>query len=476
MDQNDKTFRMTKNQELNTYLSHFFGDEVELFLAAEPENRAIRINTIKTTQKEMLKRLNQLKVDFTELPFNPIGFILNDDHLPLSHTLDFFQGNFQYQGISSQIPALVLNPQPGEKVLDIAAAPGSKSTQLAAMMQNLGQLYLNDISKGRLQSLNVNVQRAGLLNEIISNMAGERFGKLFPDYFDKILVDVPCTALGTLAGSPEVADWWSIDKLKKIGFSQRQLLLSAFKALKPGGELVYSTCSIAPEENEVIIQWLLDNYPVEIQDINLKEKISCDDGLIEYDKQIFNKDLTKAIRIYQHKHIMEGFFVIKLTKLDSIFKNNNQDSIKWLPALAHDDPLIRNELDALSQLWGIEHEFWQTYRFILTKNRIWMLCGEIRQIPVGRLHNAGLLLAEKRITGWKLTNQSVQVLGYQIHLRRITLNDEQLQELFSAGFIYISGLEYGYYMLERETKAIASVYWENEKLQIRLPHVFRLVF
>lgn len=465
---------MTNNLELNTYLSHFFGDEAESFFSAEPENRAIRINSLKTNIDEMRDRLNQLKVDFTNLSFNPLGFILNHDHIPLSHTLEFFQGYFQYQGISSQIPALVLNPQPEERVLDMAAAPGSKSTQIAALMRNQGQLYLNDISKNRLQSLNVNVQRAGVTNEIILNMAGERFGKLFPDYFDKILVDAPCTALGTLAVSPEVADWWSYKKLKKLTVSQKQLLISAFKALRPGGELVYSTCSIAPEENEVIVQQLLENYPVKIEEIPLKKLVACNDGLTMYDEQNFDTSLSKAIRIFPHRHNMEGFFVIKVKKLDSQIKNKNPVSVNWIPTLAHDDPLIKNELISISQLWGIKKKYWNVYRYIITKSRIWMLCGKIRQIPLERLHNAGLLLSEKRITGWKLTNQSVQFLREEIHLRRIALKDEKLQELFSCENVPILGLEYGYYVLERESKAIASVYCEKNNLQIRLPHAFRL--
>ncbi len=465
---------MTNNLELNTYLSHFLGDEVESFFSAEPEKRAVRINTIKTTQAEMLERFNQLKVDFTELSFNPLGFLLNEDLIPLSHTLDFFQGYFQYQGVSSQIPALVLNPQPGESVLDMTAAPGSKSTQIAALMRNQGQLYLNDISINRLQSLNVNIQRAGITNEIILNMAGERFGKLFPEFFDKILVDAPCTALGTLTGSPEIAEWWSYEKLKKLTISQKQLLISAFKALRPGGELVYSTCSIAPEENEVIVQQLIENYPAKIEEIPLKRLISCDDGLSMYDKQNFDTNLCKAIRIFPHRHNMEGFFVIKVKKMDSQVKNNNPVSVNWIPTLAPDDPLIKNELISLSQFWGIKKKYWNVYRYIITKSRIWMLCGKIRQVPLERLHNAGLLLSEKRITGWKLTNQSVQFLREEIRLRRIALKDEALQELFSCGSIPILDLEYGYYVLERESKAIASVYCEKNNLQIRLPHAFRL--
>jgi len=132
-------------------------------------------------------------------------------------------------------------------------------------------------------------------------------------------------------------------------------------------------------------------------------------------------------------------------------------------------------LDSLSRLWGIKKEYWKAFRFVITRSRIWMLCGKIRQIPSERLHNAGLLLAEKRISGWKLTTQSTQYLDDNISLRRISLSDEDLIELFSSGFIHISGLEYSYYVLESESKAIASVYWDKDKLQIRLPHVFRLM-
>jgi len=359
-------------------------------------------------------------------------------------------------------------------VLDIAAAPGSKSTQIAEMMQNQGELYLNDISKNRLQSLNVNVQRAGISNEIILNMAGERFGKLLPDYFDKILIDAPCTALGTIAGSPEVATWWSYDKLKKLCVSQKQILISAFKTVKPGGELVYSTCSIAPEENELLIQWFLENYPVKIKEIPLKKLINSDNGLTQYKNQKLDDTLARAIRVYPHKHKMEGFFVVKLLKTEATVKYVNSVPTKMISTLEHTDPRINNELDSLSQLWGINREYWKRFRFIITRYRIWMLCGKIRQIPSERLHNAGLLLSEKRLCGWKLTNQSAQYLDDNIGLRRISLCDEDLIELFSRGFIYISGLEYGYYVLERESKAIASVYWEKDKMQIRLPHAFRL--
>ncbi|MEJ2052643.1 MAG: RsmB/NOP family class I SAM-dependent RNA methyltransferase [Calditrichaceae bacterium] len=432
------------------------------------------MNTLKTDRRYIVNLLNRLNVEYCELPFNSLGIMLKADKVPLSHTLDFFLGYFNYQGISSQIPALALDPQPGEKVLDIAAAPGSKSTQIAALMENRGELYLNDISKGRLQSLNVNVQRAGVLNEIILNMAGERFGTLFAEYFDKILVDAPCTALGTLPGSPEVAGWWSYHKLEKLCVSQKQMLISALKALKPGGELVYSTCSIAPEENEALIQWLLDNYPVKILKIPLKKHISCDDGLTNYNGQSFDREMAGAIKIYPHEHGMEGFFVIKLKKHGSIGKKDKSVTVSFIPTLHYNEDEIKNELNSISDLWGINHSVWKDFRFIKTSQRIWMMCRKIKQVPAQRLHNAGILLAERRLSGWKLTNQSAQYLNGEINHRKIELTDKQLISFFADGSMKITGLEYGYYVLERESKAVATLYSANGQIKIRLPHVFRL--
>jgi 16S rRNA (cytosine1407-C5)-methyltransferase len=461
-----------QNVELDNYLQNLFGKEKENFLNAPAESKAIRINSLKISREEFLYRMNSRNVDYQPLPFYELGLELINDPLPLSHTIDFFLGYFQYQGISSQIPALVLNPKPGEKVLDIAAAPGSKSTQLAALMQNEGELYLNDISHGRLQPLNVNAQRAGLTNHVIMNLAGERYGSLFPEYFDKILVDAPCTALGTLATNPEVIGWWSLDKLNKLCVSQRQLLISAVKTLKPGGELVYSTCSVTPEENEVQIQWLIENYPVEILDIPLHRYFPSIETANSNFK--FCDGLSKSIRIFPHVHDAEGFFVIRLRKTDSIPARPNSKKMEWIGTQGWDDSLIKNELLSISAKWGIDENIWADFRYIRTRNRIWMMSPAIERVLSERFQNAGLLLGENKLRGWKLTNQSVQFLNRAITKRKIELEENALIDLFAHGTIPFKGTDSDYYALEWDNTAIASVYMDNDTIKLRLPHSFRL--
>lgn len=463
-----------KNKELFEYLKVLLGTELDQFLNSDPEPKVIRINSLKTNVDFIIKRLKKWNVNYKNLLFNPTGLELINDKIPLSHTIDFFLGYFYYQGIASQLPALVLNPKPGEVVLDIAAAPGSKSTQLAALMENQGILVLNDLSLNRIQSLNVNAQRAGIINQIILNLPGERFGKLFPGFFDKILVDAPCTALGTLASSPEIESWWTHEKLEKLCTSQKHLLIAAFKALKVGGEMVYSTCSVAPEENEMLIEWLIDKYPVEVMETPMKGKHFFESSRKSYKNQYFERSISRAIRVYPHINKTEGFFIIKLRKTGDLESEKLIAKSTWLPTLVWDGPSLRNELINISEIWGIPAQVWIKYRFLLTRHRIWLLNDEIEHVPREKLHNAGLLLAEKRISGWKLTNQSAQFFNKKIANRRISLEENQMVQLFSDGTLDVPHLEYGYYVLEWNNQIIASIYCENDRIKIRLPHSFRL--
>lgn len=464
-----------KNIELQTYLEHFYKEDLSAFLQAKAEPKAIRINTLKSSPAQMAGRLKQWKVDFDFTPFHKNGIILHEDSLPLSHTLEFFKGFFQYQGLSSQIPALALNPLPGQRVLDMAAAPGSKSTQLAALMENKGLLILNDAVRSRLQALNSNVQKAGAINQLITYLPAERFGNLFPNFFDKILLDAPCTALGTLCNSAEVASWWSLQKLDKLSSLQQVLLISAYKALKPGGELVYSTCSIAPEENEMAVQKLIDKYHLKILPIDNIPGIDFLPGISRYGSRKLHPDMNLTLRVAPHIHNMEGFFIARLQKTEEYKTSGLIPGATLRETLSADDAAVSSSLKSISDYWEIEQKIWQDYRFIPTKNRIWIVNKFIESLPEEGFTSAGLLLAEKKLNSWKLFNQSVQFLGNRIQQRRISLDVNDLKKLFAEGKIKNTNLETGYHILEREGEPLASIYADKEYLRLRLPHRFRLV-
>ena len=230
----------------------------------------------------------------------------------------YSQGFFYIQSLSSMVPPLVLNPQPGEKILDLTAAPGSKTTQIAMLMKNTGEIVANDKSTIRNYKLTANLKIQGVKNTKVENLPGQILWKKYPECFDKTLVDVPCSMEGriNLADEKSYEDW-STNKIHYLEEVQKFLLRSAISATKPGGEIVYSTCTLAPEENEGVIDWLLikEKGKVIVEDIDLtfSDKSS---SLTRWNNKIFSKEIKKTLRIFP-SFLMEGFYIAKLKKLSS---------------------------------------------------------------------------------------------------------------------------------------------------------------
>ncbi len=461
------------NMELYQYLRDLYGNNLSAFLNARPEPTAIRVNTLKYNTQQFITDLKKYGIKYRSIPFNPNGLIIENGDFKLSHTLSFFKGHFQYQGISSQIPALLLSPKAGDVALDMAAAPGSKSTQMAALMKNEGRLYLNDLSTARLTPLNTNVQRSGIYNSIMLQLSGERIGNLLPEMFDKILLDAPCTALGGIADSNELFIWWSRKKLKSLAARQIRMLISSFKALKIGGEMVYSTCSIAPEENEAAIQFMIDHYPLEIMPVDLAMLKKFGSGLQRYKKFVFSPEMKHALRIEPGERQMEGFFIVKLRKTG---RSNNM-SIRsyaddFINTLSYNE--LSAELDNISEQWGIDKDTWNHYRYIRSRKRLWLLNKEITSLPQQGFVSAGLKLAEKRSSLWRLSNQSAQFFSDKISKRILNINKSTITELFSTGYAKLTTVNNGYYALKWQKDILAVIYAENQRIHIRLPHYFTL--
>jgi NOL1/NOP2/sun family putative RNA methylase len=215
------------------------------------------------------------------------------------------------QDAASMIPPVVLNPKKGDIVLDICAAPGSKTTQLAQYMENTSILLANDAQGKRLSALGINLQRCGVTNTIITKMDGERIRG--EEIFDKILIDAPCSGTGTIRRSYKIAEMWSpglVDRMSKI---QYKLLKNAFRLLKKGGTLVYSTCTLEPQENEGTVNKLLqENKNAQIQEIKLNIKRST--PITSFNGEEYSNEVKKCLRIYPQDNDTEGFFVAKIKK------------------------------------------------------------------------------------------------------------------------------------------------------------------
>ncbi len=455
-----------ENKELLHYLQRLPQLDIEAFLQAPPEPRTVRFNTLRVQSvRTLLSKYTEKGFAFRALPFTNEGFLLDKEPFSLGRTVDYFRGCITYQGAASQMPVLALAPQPGERILDMAASPGSKSTQIAALMQNRGALVINDVNRDRLQALNANVSRLGVTNGAIYNLPGERLGRLMPEFFDGILLDTPCSGLGTLSTHPEIWGWWKPERLEKLTHVQKQLLVSAVKALKAGGRLVYSTCSIAPEENEAIIEWALHHYPLEVEQIDRVGMELFDPGWTIKGKACLNR----TRRIWPHRHKMEGFFIARLRKTDQYYNYHDTAPPHRDDILTHDAPEIRPILASISESWGIDEQVWHNFRYRRTSKRLWITTIETSTLPQERFMNAGLFFALERRPHWKLTHHALHLLGNHITRRRIDLHTDHMRILLQTGRLEEKSLPRGYYALNFEGKPLLTVFKEDGFLRLRMP-------
>jgi len=275
--------------------------------------RSIRVNTIKISVDELCARLTSDWI-LTPIPWCGGGFWIEgkDGRRDIGNLREHQLGYFYVQEAASMIPPLVLNPQPGEHVLDLCASPGSKTSQIAMLMQNTGCLIANDYKGMRLAPLGMNLTRCGVTNTIMTKMYGQSFSK-FPLKFDKILCDAPCSGTGTIRKSLKTLRIWNPHMVRKLAAIQKRLLTTAFQVLKPGGTLVYSTCSLEPEENEGVVDFLLKQYPdAQVHPITLP--ITRSPAIVVDGKHTYHADIQHCLRLWPQDNDTEGFFVAKITK------------------------------------------------------------------------------------------------------------------------------------------------------------------
>ena len=274
--------------------------------------RSFRINTLKANTEAVKRVLSEIW-DLEQIPWCKQGFwISSDKRRDIGNHIYHQLGMIYVQEAASMIPPVVLDPKPGDFVLDMAAAPGSKTTQIAAMMENKGVIIANEADYRRLKLLQMNLQRCGVLNAMITNYNGITFGakKL---KFDKILLDAPCSGTGTIRKSFMTLKMWNEKMIEKLSRLQQKLIESAFSALKDGGILVYSTCSLEPFENERVVSNLIENHKnARIEEINLA--IKRDKSITCFNGEQYSKEVEKCLRIYPQTNDTSGFFVCKIRK------------------------------------------------------------------------------------------------------------------------------------------------------------------
>ena len=287
-------------------------DDPEAFRAycERPLPQAVRVNTIKTTVERAREALDAEGIDYEPVDWHDTLFRVPD--AKPGNTWPYFHGWLYGQEEVSAVPALVCDPQPGERVLDPCAAPGSKTTHLAALMDDEGLLVANDSNLGRISALRSNTERCGCTNVAVTKSDARNFSlKPFDgETFDRALVDVPCSCEGTIRKNPDALDEWTQDHVDGVSGVQKGILSRAIEVTKAGGTVVYSTCTFAPEENEAVLDYALSEYDVELVDYDLS--LEHTHGVTEWQGDEYDPSVTKAKRIYPQHNDTGGFFCAKL--------------------------------------------------------------------------------------------------------------------------------------------------------------------
>ena len=426
--------------EYDAYLKKVFGDELEAFLHHGALSDFIRVNTMRATRDEVEEVLT--RYGFETERVEGLEDALRILHAPFDPTLTLhhFAGWYVKQSLSSQLPVRFLDLHPGQTVIDLCAAPGSKTTQIATAMQNSGRLYANDLAGKRMTPLAARLDGCLVSHAVLFNKAAERLTQILPPVFDRVLADVPCTGLGNFASLDEHRMRYERAKNPLAQNElQYRIALTGCKLLKKGGRLVYSTCSLDPNEDECVVHEIVSRLPFRLLEMPDIAGIRWRNGLTAFDGREFSSEMTKARRVTPWENDTQGFFVAVLEKTDDLpirFDHVDPQTPRT-SILSAEDPVVAPILENIERYYGIETSVFSDYHFVMASRGIHCIDAHWDSIENG-YHRAGLCLAKKRGGIWRLSHAMIQKLGRHITKNKIELTRTQMETLCSTGYAEVA--------------------------------------
>ncbi len=288
-------------------------DDTDAFFSilTTPVPKSFRVNTIKSDAKTVMERFDSYGMSYRQMGWYEDAF--TTDNLDIGFSLEHFTGAIYIQELTSMLPPLVMRKEleSASLVLDGCAAPGSKTTQIAAMMDNLGVIFANDSDYSRIRALKFNLEKTGVLNTVITNMGLQKYPSR---QFDCVFIDAPCSSEGTCRKNDKIFFTWDEGYIAKNAEMQKKLILKGFDLLAPGGMMIYSTCTFAPEENEAVVDCLLSQREgAKIERIEIPG-LKTANGVAGFEGAEYDSSVKDCIRIWPHHNDTDGFFLAGVRK------------------------------------------------------------------------------------------------------------------------------------------------------------------
>jgi NOL1/NOP2/sun family putative RNA methylase len=418
-----------KLNELYTRYESIIPDfDVFMDYISRPIVQSLRVNTLKAEREKIIRLLSDIKLE--KLPFYQDGFRARGKYALGNHVTHGL-GLIYVQEVASMIPVIVLDPKPHEVVMDLCAAPGSKTTQIAQLMANSGLLVANEISRKRIRGLTHNIKRCGLLNEVVISVNGQKIHRVFTDYFDRILIDAPCSAEGTIRKSKAVLFHWGIKNIQRMSRLQIGLLVAAFRALRPGGSLVYSTCTIAPEENEMVVSYLLEKYPeaellpVEVAGFKLRP------GIKDWQGVRFDPRVEHCARVLPQDNDTAPFFIARFTK-----RGIQKPRMDYLGKIEQDNSL----LGLLARKFGVAQERFKSHAVFRGRDESYVSTREAFSFREVKVLRKGLEFAKVYDQEIKPDNDLIQLIGRHATRNRVEMKEYQVKKFMRGEILKVGSL------------------------------------
>lgn len=419
--------------------------------SGRPLRKSLRVNTLKSSVGQFRRWASERGWQLTPIPWCPEGFFVDrEDHsVALGKDLFHLLGHTYIQEAASMLPAALLDPQPGEVILDMSAAPGSKTTQIGASIQGKGVIICNDVQEKRLWTLKTALHRCGVPNNIVTKKVGQWFAKHMTERFDRVLCDAPCTAQGTSRKDSDALKYCSLENIGKMARLQRELLEASVHACKVGGRIVYSTCTLTPEENEEVVRSILNKFSDQVEVVDPRTELRIADfGL----RKVFDQAVQDSVivqesffrnsqsvirnlplsRLWPHVFDTEGFFCAVLRKTAPTRHAEKLPPVRFQeeplpPARQKDIGKICEEMYGTSFLRDDDRLFLRADQLILTNEA----CAEFK-LPVQN-YALGIPFARKLEGGRiRLQHEIITLRGLEATKNVLDISEQEVDLLLDG--------------------------------------------